>query len=90
MKIATGKHGKDITQQHFHISVQEKIEILNEKLELATGGEKFPDGQDTSDTGASWKHGTKKCRFFVTIHVCLCYHGYPMVHQIVETSSFRI
>ena len=46
----------------FLLTVHEKIEILNDKLDLATGGEKY-DGQDTSDAGATaWKAGVKKCK----------------------------
>ncbi|KAK2143224.1 hypothetical protein LSH36_863g00028 [Paralvinella palmiformis] len=43
------------------ITVHEKIEILNEKLELATGSDKFVEGQDGSEAGAvNWKAGAKK------------------------------
>jgi len=47
----------------FHVTVHEKIEILNEKLELATGSDKFVEGQDGSEAGAvNWKAGAKKCK----------------------------
>ncbi len=41
--------------------VQEKIDILNERLE-AVGGEK--DTQDTIDGAHTFKHTFKKCKFY--------------------------
>lgn len=44
-----------------NLTLHEKIEILNEKLELATGSEKFGEGQEGSEAGAvNWKSGAKK------------------------------